>query len=464
MILRIVVGATVFLLLLHFFFVWMNSSVDSWYFHAFSTFLKTGKYTDPTGQPYQVVRTGAAPLFSALLALLESIPRADVILHGLQLIVLLVTGLLLFSMLKEYIKKPWAAMFASFFILLPGNLIHVSYVLSDIGAQLLFTLYLFLLFRFFKHKKSHALSLSVLVGFIAGLWRYSFVVFGVISLLMFFASYPRKFRLYIYPVIGILLIGGWVMIQHSFTGVWGLADDVGIRYNIKMMMQGEVLPSEEHPAMKEIRRYISPEVDLRKPYWELEQHLIPHFGYDYVRMVKLVGAVGKAAMWEHPFVYARVTLESFFKSHIGVPYAKNLSTFGTDKSYEYPPLICTSMGTIDYCNPIIMTNVSYSVWNFFVMASNWYYKTIFPIWSFVLFFPMLIWAFIRSDPFFRVAAFCFLVGRLVIAMATWSDPRYVLPFYPLMIFLSVVALKDFISVVRRHFRSVDVFPVLKNRK
>lgn len=443
------VGTTFSMLVFHFFFLWMIPVSDTSFFHAFAMFIRTGVYHWAIPEPYKTIHTGSPPLYSLVLSFVYFFSKGEVVLHLIQILMFVGTLYFIYEILKRYLGKDWSLIITCLFAFIPGNIIYISYVMSDLGAQFLFTLYCFLIYRFFTTKKINYLSISVLIGFITGLWRYSFLIFGVISLLIFMYKHPKRLKNYVFAILGLATIIGWVFIQHNLTGVWGIADDEGIRYNIQMMYMGKSLPSENNPAMKAIRAYIPKNVDLRRPYYELEPYLVPYIGYDYIKMTKMIGDVGRAAMFEHPLVFARVTIESFFTSHFSKPYYNNLDTFGVYNPNVYQLRCDKETGsTIELCRPIIMTKYSYPVWNQFIHISDFYYDTIFRAFN-ILFLVFLIYAFFSKDRALKVFALLFVIGRLVIAMAAASDNRYVLPFYPLMVIICCLAIRE--ALIKFHF-------------
>jgi hypothetical protein len=441
---------TVLILIFHFFFFWMNLHMDSYFFTAFTDFIRTGKYVFPISSlHYTHIHTGQPPLYSLLLAILYSFKRSDTILHAIQILMLGSTGILVFQILRNVLSKYLAAIAACLLVLIPGNLIFVAMTMSETGAELLFTLYCFLVFLYFKSKKYQFLSLSVFVGFITGLWKYSFVYTGVLSLLYLFMKHPKKATNYIWAFLGVGTIFIWVLINHHLTGVWGLDLGTGIRFNIQMMYKAKVLPKETAPSMVELRKYMEPGVDLKKAYWDIEPYMIPYIGYDYLKMTKLIGDVGWDAMLEHPLDYAKVTAESFFLSNIGLPYQPTLGTFGMNKALDYPGLLCGNTGTIEHCIPIISTKYSYTIWNTFIDFANLYYNYFFTIFIFAVFFPALLWSVFSSSAIHKIFSLIYILGRLSISLATEPMPRYIVPFYPLMVIIIGFAMADMFQKIRK---------------
>lgn len=448
----VLIGTAVFYALL-FFFNWLNPTVDTWIFHAFAQFIRTGKYVFPIPQlPYKHIHTQTAPLYSLLLAGLYYVPSADLVLHGLQISMILLSGFFVFKILRRAVGRSLAIIAGCIFTLLPGNVIFTSLLMSEAGAIFLFTLYLFLVHKYFESKNIIFLSLSVPVGFLAGLWRYSFAIFGAISLIWLLSSRPKNVRMYVFPLIGVFIISSWIVIQHNLTGIWGLSLDSGIRLHINIAMAEKVLPKDTAPSMIEIHKYISKDVDLTRPFYEIEPYLVPVIGYDYLRLNKLLGDIAIDDIREHPLNLVKVTAASFFQHHLGTPYSLNLAYFGSPTQPEFPPINCAGIETIKFCNPIISLPFAYPLWNAYVRLTFLFYTYVFPVLSFIVFFPSLVWVILRGNREFKFYAWFFVIGRLFVALATapWSGSRYLLPFYQLMVIITVYSLSD---IYRRFSKS-----------
>lgn len=433
---------------IHFLFIGMEASADTLFFHAFAEYIRTGQYAWPfPNMPYTQVRTGAAPLFSLLLTAIYEIPRSDILLHAIHLGFFGGTLFLLYRMLRAYIRPVVAMLAVTMFAFIPGNLIFISWALSDLGAQFLFTLYCFLLWKYRQTCQVSYLSFSVFAGFLTGLWRYSFVVFGAVSLVWFFCAIILKkpHRVFIVSVpalLGIFLISVWIVIQHALTGVWGIADDVDIRYSNQMLLQAKRVPPEDDPAMIRVRQFVPKTVDMRQPYWELEPYFWPQLGYDYVRINTIIGEVGKAAMYRYPLDFLRVSANAFFATHWNIMDVRHF----LDEHQRY----CGQVGTVAFCKPILTLWPFSQSWNGLVRISQPFYHWIFPLWSVGLFFPSLVWVlFVSHASFSRQFGLLFLIGRLPIALSTWPDQRYLVPFYPLMIIITCLAMRDWYRILRR---------------
>lgn len=431
-------------LLLHLFFVWVHTTVDSWYMYALAEYFRTGKYTFlwPTIYTNPKVLTDTPPLYSVFLALIYPLPNADFFLHILQLAMYIGTVYLLYLVLRQFLQKPYAIIISCLFALIPGNLVFISYIMTDIGAQFLFMIYIFLIYKYLTTKNIQLLALSVLIGFITGLWKYSFVLYGGISLAILLFKHPRTLSAYIFPAIGVISILSWILIQHSWTGLWAMNDSTGISLHLGIVAQNKLLPSDKSPIMKEFKSYVPSGTNLYVPFWDFVDFLPSDIKNDYIKINKLFGSLALAAIREHPLEVTRSALDAFIEVHnAGAPYWSNLSTYGESNPTAFK-LYCKKYGNIQMCKPIIMTRYSYPIWNTFIRASDWFYAYIFPIWSMWLFFPLLLWSVIFGNTVLKTLSWLLIIGKIPISIMAWIDARYLLPFYPLMFIISCLAVKD----------------------
>jgi 4-amino-4-deoxy-L-arabinose transferase-like glycosyltransferase len=404
---------------------------------------------------YKKPLTNSAPLYSLLLAVLYSFPDSDIILHALQLVMLGISSWLVYLMLKPHTGKYPAAIAGFLVTLFPGNLIYAASVMSETGIQLFYTLYIYLLWKYLNTRSVRPLSISVFLGFAMGLWKYPYIIFGPLSLAILLYRHPKQLSHYLFPALGIALILVWIFIHHRITGIYALSDFQNLRYNLQMMYAAKVLPQENDPSVVELRKYLPPGFDLRRPFWEFEPYLNPITGNDFAELDRLVGNVGKAAFFYHPDAFVKTAVYTFFKMHHGdyphlTPYSPSLAEFGNPNA-DYPN-ICDRMGTMRYCTPIISTSISLMVWNGILSAFNWFYAYIYPVWSIVLFFPALIYCLICKNQVNRLFGALFLIGRIPVVAFTLPHARYLLPFYPIMMMIIFIAAYDFTIFIRRKIR------------
>lgn len=422
-------------------FSWLNAIADSYFYWAIGKFFQTGIYPFVAPFIYDRPTTISPPAYGLLLIFLQNFIRADIILHLLQLILLALTSYFIYKILLSSTGKYLALVAACLHFLIPGNLIYTSYALTETGAQTLIAFYLYLLWRYLTHHPTIWIELAIFVGFIMTLWKYSLIIYGIIALLIFIRRPTRNPRSYILPFLGIITITLWVYLNFQITGVIGLSDAKGIQLWNQAVWVGKILPGESSPSMRELRKFVPGNVDLYRGYWDLQPYILPQVNQSWKIVDQTLGNIALAAVKEHPTLYLKNTLNIFWQLHSkGIPYWDNLWLFG--EKFSGQQLFCGSYGTIKFCEPIIKTPWSFSTWNLFVLMSNKFYEYLFPVFTIALFFPSaLILLFNRK---YRIFPILYLLGTIPIALYVHPDPRYILPFYPLMIicvFLAPLALR-----------------------
>lgn len=452
---RVFVGITGFLLLVHFFLGWMYTNIDGYYYWAFGQYVKTGVY--PFVQPIDLVRptTISPPLYGVFLAILGEFPHPDIVLHAIQILMLIISAYLLYRMISLYLKPLWSTLIACLFILFPANIIYVSSMMTEIPAQFLFTIAAYLFFQYLRVRNIRYLAVLTLATCIATLLKYQFFILAIASLLLFIIAYRKKSKqsrsVFLLPCMGIAILAGWIIANHTITGVWGLSDTRKMPLYTAFVWDGKYFPKETSPAVQKLRKYVPMTADKYAQYWDLKDYILPYFYRDWRVMDEMLGNVGIAAVKENPIGYLVNTIRIFYQTHTKpAPWWNNVATFG----YRDPvqPVYCGKLGSLSFCKPIIMTSSSYSVWNAYVIASTRIYNRFFPILSVWLFFPALLILLFSKNPIKQAMAFLFLLARLPLSFFAFAESRYLIPFYPLMILIIVAGFQTILHPVTKKYQ------------
>lgn len=445
---RMVLLATVAVFVFHVLFFWTNSIIDSYFYWAFSQYITTGVY--PFAEPfvYLLPTTISPPLYALLLAILAFFPSAQIFLHGFQLLLLGITSFLLYRMVKWTLHKDAAIIIACLFALMPGNLIYTTLILTEIPAQFFLTVFIYFFMSFVRTKRILPLALAVLIASLMTLMKYSFIVYVGIAFLFFIFRKPRHIRLWFMPAIGMTILLLWITINFRITGVWGLSDTKGVQLYNQAVWSGGLLPDESDPTIKILRMYIPKNVDVKKAYWDLQGYILPHTENRWHEVDTILGNVATAAVKAHPIRYLIHSIDLFIRFHGGGrPYWNNLSSFG--KPQDQYPVFCDHLGKFQTCHPLIQTQWSTDLWNRYVDISTAFYAIIFPIFGIAMFIPSLIYALLFGKKPVRILGLLYLAGMVPIAMYVHLDTRYTLPFYPLMILITVPPVISLYKFIRR---------------
>ncbi len=457
---KILIGITTGVLIIHFLFAWMVTNVDTSYFHAFANYIRTGVYEHFMLYEYKKPLTNNAPLYSVLLASVYAFPSSDILLHAVQLAMLVHTGYMVFRMLLRYTGKSLAIISGSITILIPGNLAYASHIMSEITMQYFFTSYMYLLWENVHTKKTSYLTQAVFMGFAMGLVRYSYIICGPLALAYLLRTHRKIDKTYIFPAVGIVVILVWMLVHKGITGVFGLSDFSRLRYNMVMMYEAQVSPPEADPSTIELHSFLPEGFDLRKPFWEFEPYINPITGNDFQELDRIVGSAGIAALRSHPEKLITIAFYNFFKLHNvdyphQTPYSPSLADFGNPDA-EFPNY-CTTFKTLRTCEPIISLPFSVPVWNSIFILFNWFYRFIFPIWSIWIFFPALFYSLAKNRKT-RLLALFYIAARIPIAVFTFPHARYLVPFYPVMMMMTMLFLSDAVRLFRNTYTSFSIRP------
>ncbi len=437
----ILLTATAVFFLLTLFFFWTNSIVDSYFYWALSEYFKTGIYPFQTPFIYDRATTISPPLYALFLAIVQLFPRADIAAHTLQLLMLGAIGFFLFRIVSSVVSASKTMIAVSLFLLVPAHVIYASYLLTELPSELFVTILLYLFFRYLKTKQPRYVSLAVFVAAVATLMKYSLIVYAFPALLWLAVAQKKKAGSLFLPAIGGMLLLLWVLVNWNITGTVGLSDTRGVQLYNQIVWTGGVLPDENHPAMVKLRQLVPQSVDVRAAYWDLQPYLLPSVHNQWSKLDTLLGNVAVAAVKQHPFAYIGNTVTIFFRLHSGkLPYWSNLSTFGTvDPVY---PVYCGKLGSISMCRPMIKTPWSFWLWNSFIRFSNGFYRILFPIWTYGVFLPALLFSLVKGGKMVRALGLLYLVGVIPIAAYVHPDTRYLIPFYPFLLVIPIVAIKE----------------------
>lgn len=400
------------ILLINLLFFWTNANIDSYFFWAFGQYLTTGSYPFLPDFTYSRPTTMAPPMMSVLLALAQFTPFAAFFIRLVQTLLLATTAYILFLLLKRSFSNKTSLLIACLFVLIPGNLVYVNYLMSEILAQFFITLILYLILT----KKYSTAFFWACVGMLS---KYAVVGYAPIALL-----FPGKKRL---PLIlaGIVIVVSWMYINWQITGSVGLSDlRGGHLWNNVIWVAG--LGNKE----------------IRKPYWEMQKELLPTVNDNFAAFDATLGAVAMQAIRDHPVQYIIAVLKGFFALHgNSLPYWENLGGFG--KPQGAYPLTCDLPGTIQLCNAPIQTAWSIPVWNSFITLSNNFYRYVWPFFMMIFFVAL-----------FRGGALSLLYIAVVLLHAGLEhhDTRYLIPFYPQIVLITALGISSILKGYAERYR------------
>lgn len=439
-------------------FVWMNANADSYFYWMIGEYFRSGKYPFILPFVYTKPTTISPPLYGIFFILTHSLPRADVLLHTLQLGLLGISSYFLYRVLLLHVKKPIAQIISCLFAILPINLIYASYVLTENPAQFFVTIWVFFIVHGLVKKRPFFISLAIFIGAVGGLMKYNLWIYMILAGI-FFLLQLKKLKLidFLFPVLAVSLLSGWILINHEITGVWGLYDTKGTQLYNQFVAQTKIIPPENHPAVARMRSLLPPGTDIRVPYWKIQDLLADSLGGVWVDIDKVLFDVAWASVLKHPKKYVIHSIINFARMHYdGYPHWTNLNKMGRTDVYRTDVVYCSWLGRVKMCDPAIMTTWSYPIWNTFITYEVLAFRFFAPFVFYLLILPSLLFSIFSHDRLLRIYGIMYLVGVVPIAMTIHVDPRYIVPFYPLAVLIVVASMKRFIELMVRKKTFFDV--------
>lgn len=428
----------------HVLFLWMYTNIDGYFYWAFGQYVKTGVYPFLPSFTYLRPTTISPPLYGIFLMLLGFLPRADIIIHILQLCMLAGTATLLYKLLTPFVTKPVALILSCLFVFFPANVLYSSSMMTEIPAQFLFTLWVFLVYRFVQSRNISYLSHAVFLAAVMTILKYQFLFSGAVSFGLFVYFFFQKHitrAVHIFPValsVGILLL--WVITNHAITGVWGLSDTRKMPFYTNFVWDGRHFPKETDPAVIALRAFVPPAAINTRQYWDIQYLILPRVNGDWRAVDELLGNVGLAAIREQPFSYLANAGRVFVQIHTKTaPWWNNMATFGLRDPDQ--PLYCDALSSIQFCRPIILTPQSFEWWNAYVNIATSFYNAVFPLYAVIIFFPALIITLFKGQRRERIFPLLYLANMLPISFLAFVESRYLVPFYPLILIISTLGLR-----------------------
>lgn len=431
------IGTFLFLFL----FGWMNANADSYFYWMIGEYFRSGVYPFTSPFIYTKPTTISPPLYGVFFILTHGIPRADILLHAIQLGLLATTSVLLYLVLRRHLTKSGAMIASCLFALFPINLIYASQVLTENPAQFFVTLWAFLVIRGIIKKQPRPIALAVLVGSVAALMKYNLAIYTVLGglfLLPFIKKMKR--RDWIFPLFAAAILGGWVVTNERITGVWGLYDTRGTQLYNQFVAQTKLLPPESHPAVLRMRSLLPPGTDIAVPYWDIQGYLGESLHGVWRDIDTVLFDVAWASVRTHPGQYLIHSTKNFARMHYdNLPHWRNIGNMGRKDVSGTDIPYCSNLDAVQMCTPVIMTPWSYPVWNTFIQTEMKLFQMLAPLAFYFILLPALIVSLLWGNALSRVYTIIYLVGTIPVALTIHVDPRYVVPFYPIACLIVVTS-------------------------
>lgn len=431
-----------------FLFFWMVEVTDSWFFWGLADFMRTGIYHAPHPYYYTSVSTMEPPLYSVFLYLFQYFPRADILIHLLQIVGFIIATFCLYKILSFYILNDLAKIIAAVFLFIPANIIYESQLTAEPLALTFITIYIYFAYLIIKKGEEKFVKYLFVFSFFMTLQRYNFIVFLPISLFLFFKSKNRKLTDFYYLLISIFFLFAWVLTNHQLNNSWGLSNAEGKHLYNRIVWTDGALPKEDDPNLMLLKSLTKRETALQQPWWWIEDKLRTDAGMDETKSSNLLRKIALSALWNNPVSFIANIPKNFLISH-----GNRLPFSGGGYLYtrsEHPKPYCRTLGTIVLCQPIITSEWAINLWENIISLTKIYYLTDIPTFiNLFIFFPGIIYIFLRGDKFIRFCAVSYTVASLIPVLFEEPNPRYMYPLFPLKIIIITYFLFQFAKYIRK---------------
>ncbi len=420
---KILLVLVVFIYLFYFLFFWIFESTDSFFYWAFANFIKTGTYITAYPYNYTVPSTMEPPLYSLFLFLTQLVPRADIAIHFVQLGSILLSGYLVFRISESFVRKEIAKLIGIIFLLVPAHMIYTGNLVAEPTAVFFITLYLYLL-------KRGSLKYLLILGAIMTLQRYNLIIFYIYAFYLNFRVMKMRVTR-IFLVISLSILIGWIFINHQLNGSWGLSNSEGKHLYNRILHFDKLIPPSHNPDFIDFKKIVGEDKDYFLPWWYYEPALITALGSEK-EASNLMGKVAWAAFWTNPMKYFTNNVSYFIFAHGSNPtYHDGLYLWNGNMSKN-----CRSLGTIEFCQPIIKNETVFKIWDNMVEKIDSFYLYISPILNYLLLYPSIVYALYQKNILFRSFALLYLASVMLFILVEAPLPRYTYVFIPMQVILT----------------------------
>lgn len=416
---KLILVAVVILYIFHFFFFWLFEGTDSFFYYEFSRFLRTGSYYAPYPYMYNVPSTMEPPLYSVFLYLVQFFPRADIIIHFIQITGILASAYFIYRIMSFYTKKIFAQLSGIFFLLIPAHFIYISHVVAEPLAVFYLTFFLYLTHLIINLKKVSTMKILVPYSAVISLQRYNFLPLFIMSFIIFIFFHRRKKIMdYFGLTLGIAIIILWIVINHRLNGAWSLSNAEGKHLYNRIVHFDKLLPPEDNPDFLKFKKIVGIQ-DYLKPWWFYEPLLIPALGGE-TESSNLLQAVALAALKTDPARYLLNTPKFFLFAHSDNDMFHNdLYLYGKNMKGN-----CRILGSIHFCRPIFESMKVKFFWDRMVLLIDQHYLYLTKYINFFLLFPAIIYSLFQKNLFIRLCGILYIFCVLLFVMTEAPLGRY----------------------------------------
>ena len=416
----------------------LYETTDSYFFIAFSEFIKTGRYFVPHPYYWTVPSTITPPFYSLFLYLAQLLPNPHLLIHLAQIVAFLIALFFIYKVLIVKLPKQLSLLITALFAVLPVNVIQTSAIMTETLAIGFTSFYIYLAGLILIKKQRQYLPLLIIISSISILLRYNFFIFYIMSAGLIFLDRKGKRinRSQIAAVItGVIIIISWIGINHSLNGSWGLSSQQGKNIYNRVLGYDKLSPPHNNRDWQKLQLLV-PGKNFLDFVWNIEPYILPNFNGNVTYESLLFGKIALAAIYNHPLEYSWNTLKNLFVLH--------------GNGYVYPELIfsyyqnCRQIGLIDLCRSA-NGPVAAAAWDRIVTIGNFMSRSLPALVNGFFLLPSLIYALLQKKIFLRFIAVLYLLSALTTVLVELPAHRYLYPFYSLQLILIFYSISPLIG-------------------
>ena len=429
-VLVVLAGVAVLFYIFHILFFWIFPSTDSIFYWLLSDFFKTGIYLAPHPYYYREPSTMEPPLYSVFIFIANLFPRADIIIHIIQVAAIIASGILIYKIQNHSFSKKYALLSAVLFLFTPAHLIYISNMVAESLAVFYISLFLYFLHLAVNLRNKKILPIMLVYSALISLHRYNLVTFFLLTLFLIFREKGKLMSRYLGLSASLAVFGGWILLNHQWNGSWGLSNSEGKHLYNRILHFDRILPPNTHPSFIKFRQLAGERDDYFKPWWFYEEALITSTGSE-TKASLIMQEFALAALISNPLKYIINTPKFFLFAHWDNPtYHDDLYLYGGNMKNN-----CGKSGNIFFCRPIIKTEYAFKFWDALVILVDFIYLNLAKFFNIFLLFPALIYAILKKDRFFRYVSLLYIASITLFVMVEAPLPRYTYIFTPIPVIL-----------------------------
>jgi len=443
---------------------------DSFFYAVLGQFLLTGYLTPVYPFNVSIPSTLYAPVYSYLSAVILSTPWpwGITLIPFVQLLLVFVTGIIVYYLLQQFVSRMWAIVGAILFFLLPFTFVYAMMFMSEIADMFLLSVFLLVLYRVMHRQSPSHPGFLVFCTAAATLTHNLFVFLFAGSILYwigceFSGIFRKKINVKPYSIAGRIAacvgIGGivlWMGFNYRYYGTWALTIAQGRTLYNGVVEQAHLLPPDDSPILKEFLQRAQTKEALMSPNGEVGIYFAPEFYAGTItekQVDRLFLRFALEALKNNSVAYTSHILQRFFTVPVTAPYDSWIHISLELATQDCPecgdPALCRASWNNSLCKPALDIPWLREAFLSFIHFQESFYP--YPMGVVFLFALVGTIVAIRAKGFLMVVGILFLFFHGV-QLTGVADGRYLLRLYPLYAICILLGLRTLIIYLAAIFK------------